>query len=246
MIFDFLFGFKSQINERKHQKNTQKTRKTAMNSKTQYFKFAQNSWNPEDWQIVRSPRWLDISHWEQFQDHIANYVPDDLRPEDMQMGRDRTGESYISMLLKQAVQGNAKISTVCAFDGRMAPLLVFSQELGPVHHEHLEVVLYDRGVNLWHHFYRDGKPSWKLISFIDLNLTIGEKYTLSAELLFTHKGKFLVMACNGKSFGCRIADDWPETYYVGFTACEGRNRFYDFTLCRNTEPADVMKERTSD
>ena len=217
-----------------------------LNSQTQYFKFAKDSWNPEDWQIVRSPRWLEVSHWEQFEDHIANYMPDDLRPEDMQMGRDRTGESYISMLLKQEVQGNAKISTVCAFDGRMAPLLVFSRELGPVHHEHLEVVLYDRGVNLWHHFYRDGKPSWKLVAFIDLGLEIGRKYTLSAEMLFTHKGRFLVMGCDGQTFGCRIADDWPETYYVGFTACEGRNRFYDFTLCRDTKPGEVMKERTSD
>ena len=217
-----------------------------LNSQTQYFKFAKDSWNPEDWQIVRSPRWLEVSHWEQFEDHIANYMPDDLRPEDMQMGRDRTGESYISMLLKQEVQGNAKISTVCAFDGRMAPLLVFSRELGPVHHEHLEVVLYDRGVNLWHHFYRDGKPSWKLVAFIDLGLEIGRKYTLSAEMLFTHKGRFLVMGCDGQTFGCRIADDWPETYYVGFTACEGRNRFYDFRLTPGASESEAMKERTSD
>ena len=158
-----------------------------------YYEFKQGSWEPADWQMVRSPRWTDISHWEQHEDHIANYVPADLRPEDMQMGRDRTGESYISMLLREPVCGSARISTVCAFDGRMAPLLVFSRELGPVHHEHLEVVLYDCGINLWHHFYKNGKPSWKLLSFIDLNLKVGEKYKLSAELVFKNKGKFLLM-----------------------------------------------------
>lgn len=210
------------------------------------IEFGKDKWQPEEWQIVRSPRWLDVSHWEQFDDHIANYVPADLRPEDMQMGRDRTGESYISMLLKEAVSGNARISTRCAFDGRMAPLLVFARELGEEHHEHLEVVLYDRGVNLWHHFYRDGKPSWKLISFMDMDLAIGAVHELSAELLFTGKGRFLLMSCNGQSFGCRIADDWPESYYVGFTGCEGRNRFYDFTLTTGTEPDEVMHERTSD
>ena len=68
-----------------------------------YYEFKQGSWEPADWQIVRSPRWTDISHWEQHEDHIANYVPADLRPEDMQMGRDRTGESYISMLLREPV-----------------------------------------------------------------------------------------------------------------------------------------------
>lgn len=211
-----------------------------------YYEFKQGSWEPADWQIVRSPRWTDISHWEQHEDHIANYVPADLRPEDMQMGRDRTGESYISMLLREPVCGSARISTVCAFDGRMAPLLVFSRELGPVHHEHLEVVLYDCGINLWHHFYKNGKPSWKLLSFIDLNLKVGEKYKLSAELVFKNKGKFLLMGCNGHTFGCWLADDWPETYYVGFTACEGRNRFYDFTLVCGENRTPVMEERVSD
>ena len=210
------------------------------------IEFGKDKWQPEAWQIVRSPRWLDVSHWEQFDDHIANYVPADLRPEDMQMGRDRTGESYISMLLKEEIFGNSRITTRCAFDGRMAPLLVFARELGEVHHEHLEVVLYDRGVNLWHHFYCDGKPSWKLVSFMDMDLAIGDIHELSAELLFTGKGRFLLMSCNGQSFGCRIADDWPEKYYVGFTGCEGRNRFYDFTLTTGRKPDEVMRERTSD
>ena len=211
-----------------------------------HCEFKQGVWDPADWQAVRSPRWTDMSHWEQYPDHIANYMPADLRPEDMQMGRDRTGESYISMLLKEPVQCCARASATCAFDGRMAPLLVFSRELGPVHHEHLEVVLYDCGINLWHHFYRDGKPSWKLLSFMDMNLKIGEKYTLSAEMFFRNKGKFLIMGCCGQTFGCRLADDWPETYYVGFTACEGRNRFYDFTLETQVSSTPVMAERVSD
>ena len=213
---------------------------------TQNFKFGENAWNPDEWLIVRSPRWTDISHWEQNSDHIANYIPADLRPEDMQMGRDRTGETYISMLLKQPVTGNARMSTVCAFDGRMAPLIVLSRELSPVHHEHLEVVLYDRGLNLWHHFYEDGKPYWKLVAFLDLDLKAGEKYELTTEILIANKGKFLIMGCNGKTFGCRIADNWPETYYVGFTACEGKNRFYDFTLTPGSTDSPVMKERYSD
>ena len=211
-----------------------------------YTSFARDQWNQEDWLIVRSPRWQEISHWMQKDDCIANYVPDDLKPEDMQMGRDRTGESYISMLLKQPVIGSAMISTTCAFHSRMAPLIVLSKELGPVHHEHLEVVVYDRGVNLWHHFYNDGKPSWKLLSFIDLDLALDEKHTLTAEMVFTHKGRFLIMGCDGKQFGCRIADDWPETYYAGFTGCEGRNSFYDFSLTPGRSDSEAMKERLSD
>lgn len=215
-------------------------------TKEYYTSFGRDQWNSEDWLVVRSPRWEDVSHWLQNDDCIANYVPDDLKPEDMQMGRDRTGESYISMLLKQPVTGSVRLSTTCAFDSRMAPLIVLSRELGPIHHEHLEVVLYDRGVNLWHHFYKDGKPSWKLLSFIELDLAIGEKHTLTAEMIFTHKGRFLLMGCDGKTFGCRIADDWPETYYVGFTGCEGRNRFYDFRVIPGRTDSEAMKERVSD
>ncbi len=208
--------------------------------------FGAGQWNPEEWQVVRSPRWTAVSHWEQLDECIANYVPADMKPEDMQMGRDRTGETYISMLLKQPVKGSFVVSTRCAFDGRMAPLVVLSKELGPVHHEHLEAVIYDRGINLWHHFYEDGKPSWKLIGFIDLDLKIGETYLLTVECIFRNKGKFLLMSCNDRSFGCRIADDWPESCYVGFTGCEGRNRFYDFTLEQGERDNPVMLERFSD
>ena len=211
-----------------------------------YTSFAKNQWDQEEWLIVRSPRWQEISHWIQKDDCIANYVPDDLKPEDMQMGRDRTGESYISMLLKQPVTGNARFSVTCAFHSRMAPLLVLSRELTEVHHEHLEVVVYDRGVNLWHHFYKDGKPSWKLIAFIDLDLAIDEKHTLTAEMIFTHKGRFMLMSCDGRYFGCRIADDWPENYYAGFTGCEGRNSFYDFELIPGGTDSEAMRERFSD
>lgn len=216
-----------------------------MEKNTRSIVFREN-WDRNSWQFVRSPRWEETSYWIQKEDHIANFLPDDLRPEDMQMGRDRTGESYISMLWKEPFTGNCAFSAACAFDGRMAPLLVFSRELGPIHHEHLEIVLYDKGVNLWHHFYKDGVPSWKLISFIDLDLQIGTVYRLKAEFRFTSKGKFLIMGCNGDSFGCRIADDWPETYFAGITACEGKNRFYDFTFAENVSLNTVMQERFSD
>ena len=211
-----------------------------------YTTFAVNQWDPEEWLPVRSPRWQEMSHWLQQEECITNYVPEDLEPEDMQMGRDRTGETYISMLLKRPVTGSAQFSATCAFHSRMAPLIVFSRELDSVHREHLEVVLYDRGVNLWHHFYNNGTPSWKLLAFMDLDLPVGEKHLLTAEMIFTPRGKFLIMGCNGSTSGCRIADDWPETYYAGFTGCEGRNSFYDFSIIPGRSYSEAMQERISD
>lgn len=211
-----------------------------------HISFARGAWDPEQWQIVRSPRWEAISHWEQHDEYISNHFPDDLRAQDVQMGRNRTGETYISMLFREPICPNVKVSVNCLFETRMAPLIVFAKELGPVHHEHLEAVLYDKGINLWHHFYNDGKPSWKLIAYMDLDLQSGIKYELICELI-RGKGKcnFLNMSCNGRTFGCRLADDWPENCYAGFTACEGINRFYDFTISQ-TEISPVMLERKSD
>lgn len=214
--------------------------------KDYFCQFSDGAWDRNDWLEVRSPRWQEMSHWEQHDDYIANYLPDDLRPKDIQMGRDRTGESYISMLLKVPVTGSAKTTVHTVFDSRMAPLLVFSKELTPIHHEHLEVVLYDCGINLWHHFWVDGKPSWKLLGFVDLNLSIGEKYCLTAEMVFKKKGTFLIMGCNEHTFGVRLPDEWPAIYYVGFTGCEGKNRFYDFSLQLGENHSEVMEERVSD
>ena len=209
------------------------------------YTFARGRWSEDDFLKVRSPRWVETSHWEQLDDCIANNMPSDIRPEDMQMGRDRTGETYISMLLKRSCKGSVLISTDCAFDGRMAPLIVLSKELSPVHTDHMEVVLYDHGVNLWHHYFVDGKPSWKLIGFLDLSLERGRTYHLSAQTVFNKKGVFLIMSCDGHSAGCRI-DPWPEEYYTGFTACEGRNRFYNFAVEPAPALTGVMAERFSD
>jgi len=208
--------------------------------------FVPGKWNQEDWLLVRSPRWKETSHWIQKEDCIANHIPEDLRPEEMQMGRDRTGETYISMLYKTPFHGKAAFHTRCAFDDRMAPLLVFSKELSDVHHDHLEVVLYDHGINLWHHYFVDGKPSWKLIGFMSMSLKQGVPYDLSAEFIFNAKGAFLVMSCEGQSFGARIDGDWPMDYYAGITACEGRNRFFDFRAQEAPKLTAAAAERFSD
>ena len=207
--------------------------------------FSANKWNQDDWLLSRSPRWKAHSRWEQQADCIANVLPDDLDPAETQMGRDRTGETYLSMLYKKPCRGSVRVETTCAFLERMAPLIVFSRELVSVHREHLEVVLYDRGINLWHHFYKNDQPSWKLIGFQDIDLKAGEPHRLVAELRSTVKGKFLYMGIDTPTFGTRLADDWPDEYFTGITACEGRNKFYGFSISE-TQSTAVMRERISD
>ncbi|MBR7103502.1 MAG: hypothetical protein IKC65_01010 [Lentisphaeria bacterium] len=208
-------------------------------------RFTPEGWCQDDWLLVRSPRWEARSSWCQEEDHIINVFPDDLDPAETQMGRDRTGETYLSMLYKKPVKGSCRVETTCAFLERMAPLIVFSRELAPVHKEHLEVVLFDRGINLWHHFFNDGIPSWKLIGFWNMALEAGKPHRLVAEMRHTSKGKFLCMGVDQPTFGTRLAEDWPDECFAGITACEGHNRFYDFQI-GDEESTPVMRERISD
>lgn len=186
--------------------------------------FARGAWDAEEWLTVRSPRWEVTGEWEQNDDCISNRIPPGMTPEEQLS----SPETYVSMLYKTPFQQDSVFSTRCAFDHRMAPLLVFSRELVPVHREHLEVVLFDRGLNLWHHYFKDGKPSWKKLGFLETQFSPGVVYDLSAEIFTNEDGTFLTMSCDGKSLTCPIDGVWPNVFYAGITACEGRNRFYDF------------------
>lgn len=192
--------------------------------------FARDAWNPADFLPVKSPRWPETSTWKQLDDCIVNEFPADLDLTNMRTadGRDRAGEAYVSMLLRQPLCGAAEISTRCAFEERMAPLLVFSPILEGEFREHLELVLYDRGLNLWYHYLdAAGHPAWTLVAYFNLDLLPGVVYELTGRFIFNRRGVFLEMECEGQRFGCRLPE-WPETYYAGITACEGHNRFYDF------------------
>lgn len=186
-----------------------------------HIDFIPGRWDAEKFQTVRSPRWQLCSSWIQESDGITNQMPEDPADE---------GGMYISLLCKQPLQGDVRVETECSFVSRMAPLIVLSRELLTEHREHLEIVMYDRGINLWHHLYHNSKPSWKLLAFQDHPLAAGEKYTLVTEVRNLPRGRFLYMGIGDVEFGCRLPDDWPETFYAGITACEGSNKFYSFTL----------------
>ncbi len=192
--------------------------------------FRPGKWEQRFFQSVSSPRWQEKGSWVQQNECITNQIPETLHCE---------GEIYVSMLCKHPLQCDVRVETVCSFETRMAPLIVLSRELLSEYREHLEIVLYDRGINLWHHFYTDGKPSWKLIAFADYPLHPGTKYPLVAEVRNSPRGRFLYMGIGEPAFGCRMPDDWPETFYAGITACEGKNSFYSFALTNVT--GDTVK-----
>lgn len=191
--------------------------------------FRRGAWNPKHFITVKSPRWAHRGRWVQEADHIRNAVPKDATPKEL-LGK-RAGETYTSMVYREPVKGPFTARITTSFADRMAPLIVLASRLGksadggPEYRQHVEIVLYDQGVNVWRHFYKNGRPSWKKLAWMRLDLKPNVKHVLSVR----RKGALLTVRANDREFGVRV-EDLPESLYVGLTGCEGVNRFHDFSL----------------
>ena len=78
----------------------------------------------------------------------------------------RAGEVYSSMIVDRPPVPDLLGRTRTSFDFRMAPLVVLTGPSGedrdgnPEYREHVEVVIYDLGENVWHHTWVDDGPTW--------------------------------------------------------------------------------------
>lgn len=196
-------------------------------------RFAPDEWRADDWQLVKSPRWPQRGTWVQEADAIRNATPPDATPEDM-LGK-RAGETYTSMVLKTPFEGNLTIAAEMSFDHRMAPLIVLAPELGqdadgyPEYREHWEIVLFDQGINIWHHTFADGKPAWRKAAYARFAVDPGKPHHLTVEIRQTRNGREISVRCGEQQFGY-LEPNLPERLHVGLTGCEGVNRFQSFRV----------------
>lgn len=197
--------------------------------------FTAGGWDVADWVMVKSPRWAYRGVWEQEADHIRNKVPADATEQEM-LGK-RAGETYTSMLWKEKISASKKviIRSTMSFDYQMAPLLVIAPEYGqgadalPEYRQHWEIVLYDKGINVWHHQYADGKPSWYRAAALNTKFAPKEKLTLTVTVNFSGRVPQLEISANGHTFSYAELQ-LPKSFFVGLTACEGVNRFYNCSV----------------
>lgn len=191
--------------------------------------FTPEGWHQDDWIQVRGPRWDHPGGWEQQSDHISNCVPADATAEEM-IGP-RAGEVYSSMIVDRPPVTDLLVRTTTSFDYRMAPLIVLTGPLGadkaghPEHREHIEIIIYDKGVNIWHHTWENETPSWVKAGWCDFPLEAGRRYLLEVE----NVGQLLTVRVDDHTFGCHLAG-FDTDVQAGIIACEGVNRFYDFEL----------------
>jgi hypothetical protein len=193
--------------------------------------FTAGNWKQADWIPVKNPRSDHFGDWIQEDGCIVNAVPDKVPAEDLQ-GK-KAAETYSSMVLKERVTGNATIAATMAFAHKMAPLIVLAPNLKEnakgqkEYAEHFEIVVFNEGVNVWHHFVRDGKLSYRKAAFASFPLEKDTKYTLEVK----KAGKVLTVSVAGHTFGY-AEDALPNSFYAGNTGCEGQNRFYSFSVRR--------------
>ena len=219
--------------------------------KTYYdAKFVKGSWKMSDWEMVRSWRFDHDAEFLQLANCIQNRVPEGVSDQELQ-GK-KGAEGYAIMLLKQKFSGNAVISCTMEFDYRMAPGIIISTE--PVKYgkdklelrEHFEVILYDDGLNLWHHYFEKGKPGskdprvkksgveqkWRKNCYLLEKKFYKPKtrYTLTVSVKNTAGGAQMEISCGGRVIGCYLPGMFKGQYRIGLVGCEGRNRFYDFKV----------------
>lgn len=194
--------------------------------------FARGQWKADDWIFGKIPTWEPGVKWAQEDDCIRNDAPAGVTPEELQ-GK-RVADSRVSMVYRQPVEGDATITATMEFTPHMAPLIVLAPALGESNEPGVkqyegafEIVLWDEGVNVWQHFWENGKARYELAAYARFPLKPNTRYTLAVR----KKGKDLRVTVDGHTFGF-LCKALPERFYAGITACEGSNRFYDFSIVR--------------
>lgn len=142
---------------------------------------------------------------------------------------------YVSMITLDRFAPGTKVTTHCSFEKFGAPLVVFTDDLGPdafgrpTYGLHFEVVAFEEGCNVWH-IVPAAPGAEKPIKPTKIGLTrfpIADNSIIELTVEFLEKK--ILITINGNPL--EVAhEDLPERFHVGFTACEGINRFYDYTV----------------
>ncbi len=162
------------------------------------------------------------------EDCIANYK--EGHPEEF---------DYVSIITKKKYTAGVTFRAKCSFEKFGAPLIVFTDDVSPdekgtlIYGLHFEAVAWEGGCNVWHVAPTPGAEhpiKSSLISFAGFPIEPNEVSEISVTVK-KQNGRpcRLTVEINGHVFGCENADI-PEEFHIGITACEGANKFYEFTI----------------
>ena len=128
------------------------------------------------------------------------------------------------------------METECLFEKFGAPIIVFTDDLRvdenghSIYDKHFEVVAYEDGINIWHIVPCPEKVEYP----VDPTLLASKKFSIDANSLIQMKvviEKDCIKAwVNGEYLEVPVDDLPQDTFWVGITACEGINRFYNLIV----------------
>ena len=140
---------------------------------------------------------------------------------------------YLTTITEAKYPVGTSLSAECDFDKYGAPLLVISNDLwekdgARMFGLHYEVVAFEDGCNVWRIERDDSvkrgiKPTLMLHDHFKIENE--ERITLTAKIL----GDRILVNINGHESEA-VCPDLPSEFHVGFTACEGINKFYNFSI----------------
>ena len=140
---------------------------------------------------------------------------------------------YISLLSREKYKAGTEIRAKFRFTGLGAPCLVFTDDIEesedfPVYGLHFEVCIWKNGVNVWRvipyppRVERPIKPT--KIYFEEYSIPEEE---IECVIKFGEKSITVIM--RGREFTVSH-EDFPESFRLGFTACEGYCEFSEFEI----------------
>jgi hypothetical protein len=126
-----------------------------------------------------------------------------------------------------------------SWDYRMAPIVVLAPDVSanadgiPELRDHWEVCLYDKGINVWYHYFENGEQKWyKAADYLapeNRPFKANERHGLTVKTELYKGHRRMVVTCGDVTFAY-VDDKLPETFRAGIIGCEGRNWFYDFKV----------------
>ena len=189
------------------------------------FNFSKGSWNPDEWSYVTTTRHPEVTPFLQDGGAISNTYYDE----------EKTKPQYISMLYKDELTADFVVSTKCSFKSYGAPIIVIADEPDVLENGtlryglHIEVVLYQNGINLWHLDGAKNTVEQIVREEFPVEACCIKKLTVSVDM----NKNWIIVKLDGEK-GRHIIP-WPKLsqfkkFYAGITACEGINSFYSFEV----------------
>ena len=141
------------------------------------------------------------------------------------------GYDNISLLTTEKYAPGVRAHIRCAFEGLGCPEIIIVPEAeacpdGATRYGAcFEVVLYEKGFNVWRHFREDGRCFWHKRLGVQYPVAENVIHDLTVEV----KADMLVIAVDGQKTELRT-EDVPPAFHLGITVCEGIARVYDMKI----------------